>query len=92
MLPIAHLAHKGRFRFGPGQGAITFPLLRRQGELTVIEVFSQNRTDPAGTRVREALAAQAELLVRIGPDGPGTESLHPLGYQDETRFIMCPVC
>ena len=22
---------------GPGQGAITFPLLRRQGELTVIE-------------------------------------------------------
>jgi 4-amino-4-deoxy-L-arabinose transferase-like glycosyltransferase len=59
-------------------------VLEQSGELTVIEVFSQNRTDPAGTRVREALAAQAELLVRIGPDGPGTESLHPLGYQDET--------
>ncbi len=56
----------------------------QQGDLTVLEVFSQNRTDPAGTRVREALAARSELLVRIGPDGPGTESDHPLGYQDET--------
>lgn len=54
------------------------------GELTVLEVFADNRTDPAGTRVREALRERAELLVRIGPDGPGSESDHPLGYQEET--------
>ena len=30
---------------GPGQGAITFPLLRRQGELTVIE-FDRDLIEP----------------------------------------------
>ncbi len=60
------------------------------GTLTVIEVFADNRTDPAGTRVREALAASRELLVRIGPDGPGTESDHPLGYQEETS-VQAPL-
>ncbi|MFM7298537.1 MAG: hypothetical protein ACKO4Q_15135 [Planctomycetota bacterium] len=54
------------------------------GALTVIEVFADNRTDPAGTRVREALQASAERLVRISPDGPESESDHPLGYQEET--------
>jgi hypothetical protein len=41
-------------------------------------------TYPAATRVREIVRANAELVLRISPDGRDGYSEHPLGYQDET--------
>ncbi|NUP94694.1 MAG: glycosyltransferase family 39 protein [Planctomycetaceae bacterium] len=56
----------------------------QMGELAVVEVFADNRADPAGTAVRQALQRDMELLARFTPDGPGTGSEHPLGCQEET--------
>jgi hypothetical protein len=54
------------------------------GRWVVIEVYTQNRTHPAGTRAREALQRAATLVARFSPDARDGYSEHPLGYQDET--------
>lgn len=54
------------------------------GEIAITEVFAHNRVHPGASRLREWLLANAELLVRISPDGDPNYSDHPFGYQEET--------
>jgi hypothetical protein len=54
------------------------------GEIAITEVFAQDRVHPGASRLREWLLANAELLVRISPDGDPGYSDHPFGYQEET--------
>jgi len=54
------------------------------GEIAITEVFAENRVHLGGTKLREWLLVNAELLVRFSPDRDPGYSEHPFGYQEET--------